>query len=60
MKTKDITADDYSRYEWIDVGGGIFIRGYEKTAPPDDGFVYVDVTKFGDAKQVWARAQEKA
>ena len=54
---KDITQDEWGRFEWIPVGDNVYIKGVEKTDPPDDGFVYVDVTRYGDSVQRWERAQ---
>lgn len=59
---KDITKEDWLKYDWINIflkgELPIFIRGVEETQPPDDGFHYIDVTRFGDKKQEWVRAQE--
>jgi hypothetical protein len=55
--THDITKIEWNKYRWLEVEPDKFIRGIELVNPPNDGFVYVEVTTFGDAKQRWQRAQ---
>ena len=59
MTTKrEITEADWDAYDWIEVGAGQYVRGVKYTDPPNDGYRYVDVTRYGDAVQKWARAVE--
>ena len=62
METRPITKEDWEKHRWIDACAGsnasIFIRGIKKTEPPDDGYVYVDVTTLADSEQKWRRAEE--
>ena len=55
---KPITREEWSRFRWEQVAPSVYLRGIELTEPPDDGFVYVDVTTFSDAKQRWIRAEQ--
>ena len=57
MNKLEITQEDWDAYDWHYAGDGIYIRGVKKTDPPDDGFVYVDVTTFSSPEQIWRRAQ---
>lgn len=65
MKLRDITVDEWERYEWTEIWSvgepePIYIRGVEKTTPPDDGYMYTETTRFGDARQRWSRRQTNA
>jgi hypothetical protein len=59
---RDITLVEWNKYEWVEVSemgadSPLYMRGVEKTPKPNDGYVYEDWTKLGDAKQVWKRIQ---
>ena len=58
----DITESDWNAYLWTEIelepGKRVFLRGVQRTSPPNDGFHYVDVTGTKDTVQQWARAQE--
>lgn len=63
MEIRAITKAEWDKYEWIEVtrfcdAVPVFIRGSKKTEPPDDGFVYREVTKLLDSEQSWQRIYE--
>jgi hypothetical protein len=61
---RQITKDEWYQYEWHDVttvsnfsdNKVVFIRGIENVDPPDDGYVYIDRTRYGDQKRRWIPA----
>ena len=55
-----ITPEEWEKYEWqpIDSFSDMYIRAYEKTQKPDDGYEYIDMTAAGDTKQVWLRGKK--
>ena len=64
-RMKPITKDEWNRFDWIDITSfgdsqdvALFLRGVEKEEPPDDGYVYIEKTSFGDVKQRWVRAMK--
>jgi hypothetical protein len=59
-KLRPITIKEWERYEWIDATSigdldPVFVRGFERTSPPDDGFIYVDKTPPESKVQTWKR-----
>lgn len=59
---RDITLEEWDDYEWQDVSTfgdetPVFIRGRKKVEEPSDGFVYIEVSRPGEAEQRWVRAQ---
>lgn len=60
MILRDITQKEWKEYEWAEVSEfgsehPIFIKGIKKTQPPNDGYMYRECTKIGDAEQKWER-----
>jgi len=61
MKLRPITQDEWIQYEWVEVTTPtdkhpVFLPGIQIVVPLNDGFVYVERTRFGDNKQRWERA----
>jgi hypothetical protein len=59
---RDISVDEWNEFDWTELGEWgrsprVFIKGARKTNPPQDGYVYKDCTRFGDAEQRWERAK---
>lgn len=59
---RDITLKEWNEYEWHDATpfssmDRIFIRGKRLISEPCDGFVYIEVSRPGDAEQRWVRAK---
>lgn len=58
----EITQAEWDAYDWLEVttiGGepGQYTRGLRRTAPPQDGYVYVRAPERpGDTEYRWARA----
>lgn len=55
---RQITLEEWKEYEWIDVGGGTFVRGLKVTSPPhmpDDGLKYTlrEITVYSDTERKW-------
>jgi hypothetical protein len=61
LRYKEITEDEWNEYEWIEVNQygneKFYLRGVKRTQPPQDGYHYEDVTKYGDSEQRWERAK---
>lgn len=62
---RPITKAEWDKFDWINAtavgeSGKVFLRGVEHSSPPDDGFVYADATRPGDAIQRWERAMTYA
>lgn len=55
-----ITPEEWEKYEWdvFDAWSDDYIRTYEKTPKPNDGYEYIDMTAVGDIKQVWVRGMK--
>ena len=55
---KDITKDEWEQYKWIEVQPGQYIKGVKLVPPPDDGYIYHEVTTLSDTEQKWERSRQ--
>lgn len=63
-KVRNITIEEWERYEWTKVGEGEYLKGLMKTEVPpmpQDGYKYelLDLTSIGDIRRVleWVRVK---
>ena len=65
MKLRPITKKEWHQTTWVEVTTRadehpVFLPGIQIDAPPDDGFMYIERTRFGDTKQRWVRIMTPA